>query len=87
MPNGKPIGQRGNSPRVRIEKGGDRDAKKLFYKLSKKGKIDTPLGYPGIRKRLPNGDWVGRRPVSKHGEPAIDVRVKGFPYDKIKFPE
>lgn len=50
-------------------------------------KSHIPKGYPGEGKKLPNGDWVGRRPVSKHGEPAIDVKVKGFPYDKIKFPD
>ena len=73
-------------PYARWKKGGKKAADELYDKLGK-GKPDKPKGYPGEGKRLPNGDWVGRRPVSKHGEPAIDLDVKDFPYKKIKFPD
>ncbi len=86
IPGGKPIGRPGRRPEYREEKGGQKAADELYDKFGR-GKPDTPKNYPGEGKRLPNGDWVGKRPKSKSGEPAVDLDVKGVPYRKIKFPK
>jgi hypothetical protein len=85
-PSGKPIGRPGRRSEAREMDGGEKGAKELYDKLSKGGIPETPKGYPGKGTRLPNGDWVGHRPISKSGPPTVDVNVNGVPFDKIKFP-
>ena len=85
MPNGKPIGQRGNRSDIRVIKGGDKEARKIFDKLRKTGKPSTPKGYDGKGVKLPNGDWVGYRPNSKSKLPTIDIKIEGIPFKKIHF--
>jgi hypothetical protein len=79
------IGMQGMRPNVRILSGGDEAARAMYERLSAGGIVDTPLGYPGVRTRLPNGDFIGYRPLSRSGEPSIDLDISGFPYTKIKF--
>ncbi len=76
MPDGKPIGKRGDRHDIRVIKGGEKRAKELFDRLTKDGKDNTPPDYPGKGKQMPNGDWIGYRPQSKHGEPAIDIKTR-----------
>ena len=87
MPNGKPIGQRGNRSDIRVIKGGKKEADKLYNKLTKNGRDETPKNYPGKGKRLPNGNWVGYRPKSRSGDIAIDLDIDGIDSDKIHFPD
>jgi hypothetical protein len=48
--------------------------------------IDKP-GYPGTAMRPPEGGFIGLRPVSTSGDPAIDVNVPSVPdIKKIHFP-
>lgn len=84
-PNGQPIGRQGKRPEVRIIKGDKDAANKLFEELTKGGTNEKRVGYPGTGKRLPNGDWIGYREVSKSGSPTIDLDVKGLNFDKIHF--
>lgn len=84
-PHGQPIGKQGMQPGVRIAKGGKNEAKALFEKLTKNGIPEKRGNYPGVGKRLPNGDWVGYREVSKSGSPTIDIDVKGIEFDKIHY--
>ena len=85
MPNGEPYGISGNSPRVRIGRGGDKTARELYDELNKGGVPETPKGYQGEGTRLPNGDWVGYRPTSKSELPTVDVNIKGINLRKIHF--
>lgn len=84
-PGGKLIGEPGNGPRVRVLPGGDEAARNLFNQLSKGG---TPYqsNYPGTGVNLPNGDFVGYRPVSGSGDPAVDVNIGGK-NTKFHFPD
>ncbi len=86
-PNGQPIGREGMRPKVRIVKGGEKEAKELFEKLTKDGIPEKRAGYYGIGKRLPNGDWIGYRGVSKSGSPTIDIDAKGINFNKLHFYE
>ena len=86
-PGGRPVGRQGKKPKVREKDGGKKAADNLYDKLRKGGKPDTPKNYPGEGTRLPNGDWVGKRSKSKSGDPAIDLDIKDFPYNKIHFPD
>jgi SPP1 gp7 family putative phage head morphogenesis protein len=86
-PNGQAIGRDGMRPKVRIVKGGEKEARELFEKLTKDGIPEKRAGYSGIGKRLPNGDWIGYRGVSKSGSPTIDMDVKGVNFNKIHFYE
>jgi len=70
-PNGQPIGKQGKRPEVRIVKGDKDAASKLYEKLTKSGTEEKRVGYPGVGKRLPNGDWIGYRDVSKSGSPLL----------------
>lgn len=86
-PNGQSLGKQGMRPKVRIVKGGSKEAEKLFERITKNGVPEKRAGYPGIGKRLPNGDWIGYRAASKSGSPTIDIDVKGVNFDKIHFYE
>ncbi len=85
MPNGKAIGVRGNSSRVRIIKGGNEEAKRMFDLLSKNGKPETPASYPGKGMRLPNGGWIGYRNISKSNLPTVETHIEGIEFEKIHF--
>lgn len=84
-PGGRLIGAEGSSPKIRIIKGGLRDAEKLFEQLSGSGTRVTGTSYPGSLVRLPNGGTVGLRPSSTSGPPTIDVTVPGIGIREIKF--
>jgi len=84
-PGGRLIGSEGSSPKIRIIKGGLRDAEKLFEQLSGGGTRVTDTSYPGSLVRLPNGGTVGLRPSSTSGPPTIDVTVQGMGIREIKF--
>ena len=70
---------------IRMVKGGEKEAKELFKKLTKGGTEVTPAGYSGKRVRMPNGDFIGYRPVAKSGSPTIDLKVQGVEFNKIHF--
>ncbi|ATB32459.1 hypothetical protein MEBOL_005939 [Melittangium boletus DSM 14713] len=84
-PGGRLIGSEGSSPKIRVIKGGLRDAEKLFAQLSGSGTRVTGTSYPGQLVRLPNGGTVGLRPSSTSGPPTIDVTVQGLGIREIKF--
>lgn len=84
-PGGRLIGSQGSSPKIRIIKGGLRDAEKLFEQLSGGGTRVNGTSYPGPLVRLPNGGTVGLRPSSTSGPPTIDVTVQGIGIREIKF--
>lgn len=85
MPGGSPIGVAGPGRNVREVQGDQKAAEGTFNDLAIGGTPNTPVGYPGTGCDLPGGGWVGLRPVSKGGEPTIDVNVAGIPIKKIKF--
>jgi hypothetical protein len=84
-PGGSLIGSAGSSSKIRIIKGGLRDAEKLFEQLSGSGTRVTGSSYPGTLVRLPNGGSVGLRYSSTSGPPTIDVTVQGVGIREIKF--
>jgi len=86
-PRGQPIGQAGSQPRIRVLPGGQSAAEDLFLRLTEGGTPNTPPSYPGVRYSLPNGGWVGYRPLSRSGPPTIDVNVNGVNISKLKFPQ
>jgi hypothetical protein len=85
MPGGTPLGRPGSRAEIREVSGGSSEARDLFEELTEGGVDVTPPGYPGIRRELPGGGFVGLRPVSKSGPPTIDVDIPGIDIDKIKF--
>ncbi len=88
MPNGRFIGRKGDGARIREVKGDEFSARKLYDELSTNGRAFKPKSYKGSEGRnLPNGDWVGFRPKSKSGPPAIDLKVQGINIRKIHFVE
>lgn len=63
-------------------------AQGLFGDLTKGqgGKdVSTDAGYPGTLIQLPNGDYIGIRPVSDSGAPTVDTKISGAPRESIKF--
>jgi hypothetical protein len=46
----------------------------------------TPPDYPGHGCTPVGGGFVGLRPVSGSGDPAIDVNISGIPIKKLHFP-
>ena len=85
MPQGKPIGTKGNKGSIREVPGGQTAADDLFDDLTVGGKPVIVPAYPGKMVDLPSGGRVGLRPKSKSGEPTIDVDIPGNPIKKIKF--
>ncbi|WP_157775046.1 hypothetical protein [Melittangium boletus] len=84
-PGGHLIGTEGSSSKIRIIKGGLREAERLFEQLSGSGTRVTGTSYPGPLVRLPNGGSVGLRYSSTSGPPTIDVTVQGIGIREIKF--
>jgi hypothetical protein len=85
MPGGSAIGTPGSRPTVRVVPGGRIAADALFDALTAGGTPVVSPTYPGQMVDLPGGGRVGFRPVSKSGEPTIDVDIPGIPIKKIKF--
>lgn len=76
-PDGVPIGEAGSSPEIRELPGGADAAEQMFQDLTEGGTLDTPLSYPdsGTGYRMPDGSFIGYRPISDSGLPTIDVKV------------
>jgi hypothetical protein len=95
MPGGKPIGVKATGPhasaRLREVKGGRAEAERIFQELTRGGKDITPSNYPGkLIELLSDRGTIGYRPISKSGEPTIDVNAvdtagQPIPVEKIKF--
>ena len=85
MPGGQPIGTPGSRPGYQDVPGGSQEAQDLYDQLTQGGTPSTPPIYPGTGSKLPGGGWVGIRPQSKSGGPAIDVNIPGIPITKIHF--
>lgn len=87
-PGGNPIGSPGNDPGVRLPPAGLNAAQDLFGQLSQ-GCSAYAGSYPGQAVTTPSGGFIGLRPVSGMGDPAIDINVPEIPrgiIDKIHFP-
>ena len=84
-PGGEPIGEPGSREGIRELPGGQAAAEKLFDELKSGGTPMSKPGYPGKAVELPDGGFVGYRPDSKSGSPAIDINVPGVGIDKIHF--
>ena len=83
---GRPIGTPGSRPTVREVPGGLPEAQNMFDDLAQGGTPITRPGYPGTAVQPPEGGFIGLRPVSGSGGPAIDVNVPGIPeIEKIHF--
>ena len=86
-PGGTPIGTpNGNDETIRNLPGGQQAAQELFGQLSAGGTPANQPTYPGTGVNLPGGGFVGIRPASKSGGPAIDVNIPGINIGKIHFP-
>jgi RHS repeat-associated protein len=55
----------------------------LFDSLSRGGKAAPPGTYPGEAKVLPDGTIIGRRPTSKSGGAALDIKLPDGTYIKV----
>lgn len=86
-PDGQIIGTPGSSTRIRQLAGTVNDARDLFDQLAALGEPAPIPTYPGERVEIPGVGYVGLRPVSKSGEPTIDVgaRICGTKDIKLKF--
>jgi hypothetical protein len=89
-PRGRLIGQPGENPGIRLIRSFDplSSAEDLFWDLTREGRIGTVVNdarYPGILVRLPNGGFVGVRPVSTSGPPTVDLNIPGIDIREIKF--
>jgi len=86
-PGGAPIGTpNGNDETIRNLPGGQTAADALYGQLSKGGTPVNNPNYPGSAVTLPGGGFVGIRPQSKSGDPAIDINIPGIDIGKIHFP-
>lgn len=87
MPNGKPIGTPGSSPRIREVQGTLDDALNMLVDLA--GNAPQHTGsYKGIGVDLPNGGFAGVRNIMTNSPGTnanLDVKIPGIPIDKIKF--
>jgi hypothetical protein len=86
-PGGVKIGVPGSSDRIRIVKGGLKDAEDMFLDLAIKGKGKdiTPKGFNGMVVEFPDGGIIRFRPTSTSGPPTIDIIIKYLGIDEIKF--
>jgi hypothetical protein len=85
-PDGEPLGElpRARS-KVRRVQAGAREAQQLFQRLAQLGH-DAPIPtYFGSRVHIPGVGIVGYRPVSKSGEPTVDVNVSIEGLENVKF--
>jgi hypothetical protein len=85
MPNGKPIGQKGNKASIREVPGGQQEVDDFFDELTTGGAPAVVPSYLGKMVDLPGGGRAGIRHQSKSGVPTIDVDIPGVPIKKIKF--
>jgi RHS repeat-associated protein len=86
-PEGNLIGSPGNGPDVRILPGGQAGAEALLEQLLPPGSTPYTGNYPGTGYNLPNGGFVGYRPISGSGPPTIDLSIEGMNPLKFKFIE
>ena len=88
-PGGEPLGEPAPRPgsKVRRVQAGAKEAQQLFQELAQLGHDALIPTYPGRRVRIPGVGTVGYRPVSKSGEPTVDVNVsiEGVGIVKFKF--
>ncbi len=86
-PGGKLIGEAGSRPGIRLLPGDIKAAEDLTLDLGKLGQIrNHPKVQDGVGIDLPGGGFIGFRPHSGSGGPAIDIDVPGFGgVDKIHF--
>jgi len=80
-------GTEGSKSRIRVIKGTLEDAKSLYNKLSRGGKIIKNSTYNGRMAEFKSGARVGLRNVSKTGPPTIDINlpnIEGIFKIKIK---
>ncbi|MEO8714657.1 MAG: hypothetical protein ABI369_06565 [Acetobacteraceae bacterium] len=86
-PGGVPIGTPDRKDqKTRNLPGGAKAAEELFEKLSKGGTPSKSRYDHGIGVDLPGGGFVGYRPKSTSGSPAIDVNIPGLGTKKLHFP-
>jgi hypothetical protein len=86
MPNGVPIGQSGDSPRVRELPGGIDGAEDLFNYLRVGGTVQLTSPEITVVKLPGSAGFVTFRPTSTSGPPAVDINVPGIPFAKVHFP-
>ena len=86
-PDGVPAGEAGGSPEVRELPGGAGVAEEWFQNLKEGGIEATPEGYEGTAYKMPDGSFIGYRPMSNSGEPTIDINVPSLRniVEKLKF--
>jgi hypothetical protein len=85
MPNGKPIGERGRGPDVRVMPGGPKEAQALFDYLRIGGTVwEEEAERTVIRLPLDAG-YITYRANSRSGGPAIDINMLSLGFDKIHF--
>lgn len=86
MPDGQPIGWRGNDPSVRELPGELQAAKDLFDYLAVGGNVRLANDKITVVELPGKAGFVTLRPVSDSGSPALDINVPGVIFDKIHFP-
>lgn len=74
-----------SGPLTRGLPGGQAEAEELALRLMEGGQVIDDPTYPGVRVELPDGSFIGFRPDSDSGGPAIDVNMSGVPFQKIHF--
>lgn len=84
-PGGELVGKAGSSDAIRVVQGGAKEAEDTFLRLAEGGVDITPPGHKGMLVELPGGGYVGYRPVSTSGPPAIDINIPGVPVQKIHY--
>ncbi|MBI3709770.1 MAG: hypothetical protein HY246_19145 [Proteobacteria bacterium] len=88
MPNGIPTGRPGRGPTILEVSGGHDAAYQAFEHLRVGGTVVHNTNYPGTLVRLPGGvGFVGLRPVSRSGPPAVNVYVDEIPYETLHYSE
>jgi hypothetical protein len=85
MPGGSPIGTPGSKSGIRELPGGLKGAEQMFDDLSAGSTLSMPPNYPGQGCVPAGGGFIGLRPVSGSGDPAIDVNIPGIPIKKLHF--
>jgi hypothetical protein len=84
-PNGQWIGKEGTRSTIRLFQSGENEARKVFQKLTKEGKIVYSETSITICK-LPDDIYITYRPLSTSGPPTIDIKIKGIKDNiKLKF--
>ncbi|MBI3706095.1 MAG: hypothetical protein HY246_00120 [Proteobacteria bacterium] len=86
-PGGVPIGRRGSNSRIREVPGELKSAQEAFDYLRVGGTVVHNTDYVGTLVRLPGGvGFVGLRPVSSSGSPAVDIEVPEISYKRLHYP-